>query len=290
MYVNVWLRETQNRLPGIDYPAGGATSLVLDVWKKFAPMIDAVCPDVYFEDFATYDDVCANYKRNDNILYIPESHADDLNALYVFSMIERHALSGIHCFAIDSTIDNQGDLLPQCENFRHAVYVLSSMKPLLERYVGTKNVHAVAQYEGMESQFIDFGDFFGRVYFLNSIHDEEYLHLDTYHDEPQNIAVRAKGLIVYAGHGEFYLAGDGFKLVLLKKDSTEHMTSSLRASKYLNARNAEIVSIEEGTFDEQGKFIANKVRCGDESDVGLWVSYDVGLVHATFETGESEIS
>lgn len=284
MYVNVWVSETMNRIPGIDYPSGGATSLVLDLWKHFAPSIDCICPDIYFTDLDTYDLVCSKYKRDDNILFIPESRAGQFNELHLFRMIEKYELTGIHCFAIDSTIDNEGNLRPHCKEFRNAIKILSSMKPLLEKYQGAGSIYSVVQYEGMDSQFFDFGDFYGRVYFLNSIKDEPYIHLDTYHDDEQHRSVRGKGLIIYTGRGEFYLAGDGFKLVLIRKDSIDSMTSSLHAFKYLNARNQEFISVEEGEFNEEGLFTVNKVRCGDEADMGIWVHHDVGLVRAVLET------
>ncbi|MCD7736700.1 MAG: beta-galactosidase, partial [Lachnospiraceae bacterium] len=163
MYVNVWVMETENRLPGIDYPSGGATSLALDVWKYFAPHIDRICPDIYFEDRDMYEYICGQYRRPDNELYIPESHADDQNALYLFTAIEKFNLTGIHCFAIDSTIDNNGELRPECEGYRRSVQILSSMRPLLEKYLGSGRIYAVAQYECMSSQFFDFGDYWGRV-------------------------------------------------------------------------------------------------------------------------------
>lgn len=283
MYVNVWVRETENRIPGIDYPSGGATSFVLDIWKHFAPHIDCICPDIYFEDRDTYELVCSKYNRKDNPLYIPESHASDMNALHIFPMIEKYGLTGMHCFAIDSTIDNDGKIRPECVAYQHAVKILSSMKPLLEKYHGTGRIYGVAQYECMNSQFIDFGDFWGRVYFLNSITDEAYIHLDNCHDDKEHVSVRGKGLIVYAGNGEFYLAGEGYKLVLIRKDNMEYITSSLRGFKYLNARNQEYFSVEEGQFNEKGQFVVSKVRNGDESDMGLWVCHDIGLVRAVVD-------
>lgn len=284
VYVNVWIRESNNRIPGIDYPSGGATTLVLDLWKYFSPDIDCICPDMYIEDFGTYDYICSRYKREDNLLYIPESRATYMNAINVFQAIAKYDLSGIHCFGIDSTINNEGWLRKKNEDYRNTVAILTAMKPLLEKYIGTGKVYAVGQYEGMDSQFIDFGDFYGRVYFLNSITDEPYVHLDTYHDDEEHLKVRGKGLIIYEGGGSFYLAGDGYKLVLIKKESIDCMTSSLRAFKYLNARNQEIISVEEGVFDDNGNFKVCKVRCGDESDMGIWVNHDIGLVHAVIET------
>ena len=44
MLVNVWLGEERWRVPGDNYPAGGAVIKVLDVYKWFAPNIDLIIP------------------------------------------------------------------------------------------------------------------------------------------------------------------------------------------------------------------------------------------------------
>ena len=160
------------------------------------------------------------------------------------------------------------------------VSVLLSMKPLLEMYQGTGKIYAVAQYEGMDSQFIDFGDYYGRVYFLNSITDEAYVHLDYAHNEELYVPQTGKGLIVYEGQGSFYLAGRGYKLVLIRKSSLEEMADILCSYKQIAARNITYLDVEEGYFDEKGAFIAVKRRNGDESDMGLWVEPDIGVLCA----------
>lgn len=280
MYVNVWVEETGNRIAGIDYPSGGGTSFVLDLWKKFAPHIDCIAPDIYFEDFDTYQTICAKYKRKDNALYIPESKASSRNGRHLLRMIEDYQLSSVHCFAIDSIFDEKGMIKEECLDFRDTISVIRSMKPLLEKYQGSGRIYAIAQYDGMDSCFIDFGDYYGRVYFLNSITDEAYIHLDPAHNEEFYVPQTGKGLIVYEGEGSFYLAGRGYKLVLIKKSSLEEMADILGSYKQIAARNISYLKVEEGYFDEKGKFVAVKKRNGDESDMGLWVEPDIGVLHA----------
>ncbi len=280
MYANVWVEETANRIAGIDYPSGGATTYVLDLWRKFAPHIDCISPDIYFEDYKTYDDICSKYKREDNILYIPESKANGNNGRHLLKMIVKYELSSIHCFAIDSIFNIDGNLKPECEDYKDTISILTAMKPLIEKYHGTGKIHAVAQYEGMDSEFIDFGDYYGRVYFLNSITDEAYIHLDPYHNEEVYVPQIAKGLIVYEGNGSFYLSGRGYKLVLIKKTSLEEMSDIIYSYKQIGARNISYLSVTEGYFDEQEKYCTTRRRNGDESDMGLWVEPDIGVLHA----------
>lgn len=280
MYINVWVEETGNRIAGIDYPSGGGTTYVLDLWKKFAPHIDCITPDIYFEDYKTYNNISSVYKRKDNILYIPESKANGNNGRHLLKMLEKYELSSIHCFAIDSVFDINGDLKPESMDYKDTISILTAMKPLIETYQGTGKIHAVAQYEGMDSEFIDFGDYYGRVYFLNSITDEAYIHLDPYHNEEIYIPQIGKGLIIYEGNGSFYLSGRGFKLVLIKKASLDEMSDIICSYKQIAARNISYLKVEEGYFDEQEEFCVTRRRNGDESDMGLWVEPDIGVLHA----------
>ena len=280
MYINVWVRETSNRIAGIDYPSGGATSIVLDLWKAFAPHIDCVAPDIYFDDYETYDEICSIYKREDNLLYIPESKANSYNGKHLLRMIEKYELSSVHCFAIDSIFDGQGRIKEECLDYKDTILTLTAMRSLIEKYQGTGRIHAVVQYEGMDSQFIDFGDYYGRVYFFDSITDEAYIHLDPYHNEQEYIQQKGIGLIIYEGKGSFYLAGRGYKMVLRKKTSLEEMSDLIVAYKQIAARNISYIKVEEGYFDENHNFLVTRKRNGDETDMGLWVEPDIGVLHA----------
>lgn len=278
-YVNVWVRESQNRIPGIDYPSGGATTISFDIWKHFAPNIDCISPDMYFEDFETYDYLCSRYQRRNNPLYIPESKANGNNGRHILRMIENYELISVHCFAIDSVFNGMGELKPECLDFKDTVTILRSMKPLLEKYIGTGRIRSVAQYEGMDMEFLDFGDYYGRVYFFNSIKDEPYLHFDPYHNPPEYLEKKGIGLIIYEGDGSFYLAGRGFKLFLIPKTTAEEMSDIIHCYRILAGRNLSYLDVEEGRFNSDGNFIATRRRNGDETDTGLWVEPDIGVLH-----------
>jgi beta-galactosidase GanA len=85
LYTNVWLNyvgEDGDKdfpivaggggYPG-DYPSGGGTSTVLDVWQKFAPSLDFIAPDVYLNDYMIS---CRKYRHRNQPLFIPEQRRD----------------------------------------------------------------------------------------------------------------------------------------------------------------------------------------------------------------------
>ncbi|MDU0347967.1 DUF5597 domain-containing protein [Actinomyces sp. MRS3W] len=69
-YANAWLGpQPGQELPG-QYPSGGPTAGVLDVWQAAAPSLALLGPDIYIDDVKG---TTAAYARPDNPLLIPES-------------------------------------------------------------------------------------------------------------------------------------------------------------------------------------------------------------------------
>lgn len=64
---NCWLDKGQK--PG-RFPTGGPVARVMEVWRHAAPSIEVVCPDIYVPCFC---DVCDEYRKLGNPLYIPET-------------------------------------------------------------------------------------------------------------------------------------------------------------------------------------------------------------------------
>ena len=282
MYVNTWLMEAENRIPGIGYPCGGPVTILLDFWKFLSPHIDALCPDAYPQEYTAFNQVCKAYSRRDNVLYIPESRAAVLASINTFQAIADYGLVGIHTFGVDGIVDNEGKLRDAYRDYVDSVRCLTSLRPLIEKYHATEKLYAVGQYEGASFQYIDFGDYMGVVQFFVgdfSLHTKNTPdRMDTYHETPEDRNTRGRGMIVYEGKGVFYLAGAGYKLMLRRKGDIESLTSTVHANDIINTRNMEYLSVSEGYFDEADHFVVVKKRCGDEADYGIWVHPDVGLV------------
>lgn len=111
MFANFWLnyaRDDQSTkypvlagggdLPG-DYPSGGAVSTVLDIWMRFAPNLDLLCPDTYLND---YYRVCSTYRHKGQPLFIPEQRRDEFGARRIWAAIGEYLALGACPFALDT--------------------------------------------------------------------------------------------------------------------------------------------------------------------------------------------
>jgi hypothetical protein len=94
MYANAWLGPQPGQPEAGDYPSGGPSSRVIDVWKAAAPSIDFLSPDIYVEDVKW---AIAPYDRPDNPLFVPESRVATGN---LFWALGRGAI-GFSAFGID---------------------------------------------------------------------------------------------------------------------------------------------------------------------------------------------
>ena len=79
----MWVDNHRLKIPGKDYPSGGAVSLVMDVWKYVADALDFISPDNYQQTNQGYMACCDCYSRNDNPLFIPESGLLEWNSRFM---------------------------------------------------------------------------------------------------------------------------------------------------------------------------------------------------------------
>ena len=100
LYVNAAM-NSRGRKPG-EYPSAGPLAHLAPIWKKYAPSIDLLAPDIYDSGFKNW---AAQYALPDNALFIPESRCCEnsgVRALYCFGQFD--AL-GFSPFAIDQASD-----------------------------------------------------------------------------------------------------------------------------------------------------------------------------------------
>jgi len=273
MVVNVWIAENSWRLPGADYPSGGAVTPMLDLWKWLTPHIDLIAPDIYVENPDLYRQVAAVYHRPDNPLFIPESGGTLSNSLNLFYAIADLHATGYAVFGTESLLNEAGTVkpsaLPAVESFQFVAAVL----PLIEKYHGARQVHSVIQGEFQDEQRFEFGDFLGRAVFNKC---GVNFFTDYRHSLPDP-AQRGRGLIFQTGPREFYLVGAGYRLLLQKKQpepfafSKPHDHFELGLTPYL--------LVEEGCFGQNGAWVPIRQRNGDEITGGLWMAPDTNVLH-----------
>jgi beta-galactosidase GanA len=236
-YINVALRNTGSARPG-DWPSGGATSDVFDVWKATATHIDILAPDIYRTDFSQ---IASFYNRENNVLFVPETGFAPYYAPCAFAALAMNAI-GFSPFGIDRDLKN-GELTNAGAAFEENYRVL---KPLLsviekERYQG-RLFGFVAEMFRHEALAVPLGDSLAAV-----VHFDEPFVADT-------AAHRAGGLIVKMSPDTYIVAGEGFHV------DFEELKGIPRAPEYL--------SIEQGTFDGD-RWVTQKALNGDEENINL---------------------
>jgi hypothetical protein len=157
------------------------------------------------------------------------------------------------------------------------------------KYQGTGKVHAIVQEEFVQKQYLDNLDgYVGLVQFgsgggqsIRVRKDWRHAPIDMYSEmitilsREQGDGNRGRGFVIQASSHEFYLAGSNFQLFLSPKPRAGEMQTKLAYNEWGSGRQ---VSVEEGHFDENGRFIVDRRRNGDVLSAGLWVEPDAGVV------------
>jgi hypothetical protein len=238
LYVNNWLVEGSATRAG-DWPSGGPTVHVLDIWKAAAPHIDMLAPDIYYPKFF---EVAAQYTRPDNPLFVPETNRLPYfaaNALLTFAYFNGFGFSP---FGIDNVVEN-GAVTSQGAELEDVYRMLRPLLPLIARYQYTGKLHPLLQgiAQGEEWAYaVRLGDRLAASVEFTAKYDPE--------------KGRGRGLIIELGPEDFVVAGSGFKLSFREMEGWQ--------------RDAQILTLEEGTFEGERWVSARRLN-GDELHVEL---------------------
>ncbi len=188
---------------GFGYNSGGPVVRVLDIWKKAAPSIDLLCPDIYTPAKEYYTHFCNAYARDDNPLFIPESgFRGTSGALNVIRAIADYGAIGVCCFGAESALDENDEVNEESQETDISFQMVRNIDPLLIKYHETRNIRSLIQKEFMACKLIQLPNY--RI---------------TAHFQPnrrmrrQNIeGSRGRGFLVQTGENEFFLTGDNVEL------------------------------------------------------------------------------
>ncbi len=251
-YVNVWvnypaaeLAQRQIDLPGIGYPSGGPVQKMVGLWRKLAPALDMVGPDIYADDAGFYRDTVAAYKRDDNALWVPETGRDDSYAKFFYYVLGQGGL-GFSPFGVDESGWNiLGDqpFTGHAKNF--ALFGPMSREIAALQYEG--KVKTAIEEAGLATQEVDFGEWQATVAF----------------GFPQMDGRRAPG--TKDAHGAVMIAQlgpDQFLVTGLDVSVTFHLKGKQPWS------HSQPETVEEGLF-VNGEWKVQRLLNGDETDRGV---------------------
>jgi Domain of unknown function (DUF5597)/Glycosyl hydrolases family 35 len=252
LYMNVWLSyppaelpERRVRIPGVQYPSGGAVQPWVGLWRALAPAIDAIAPDIYGNDPGFVRDVLAAYHRSDNPLLVPEIAKPDSFAKYDFLALGEGAI-GVAPFGVDPHGWNiLGDVLAvgHARNFA----LLAPMVREIAKLNFEGKLKTSIEEPGQAQQELDFGTWQATVSY----------------GFPQQDGRRPSG--TNDAHGEALLAQcgpDEFLVTGVDASVSFHVPGRLPGMRM------QILSAEEGSYDH-GVWKPKRLWNGDETDRGL---------------------
>lgn len=272
LITNVMVGEGSYEEAGHCYNSGAAVGRMIPIWKKGAPALDLLCPDIYNQEQSVYARICSLYAREDNALFIPESSpTGESNALNLLRAAVDYGAIGVCGFGAESALDNAGDLTEAAYPVMVSMRILENLAPLLIRYRGTGRIHLFLQEEFATRQYVKLDRYHVVAHYLRGGSLRHGLGSRINLLLPENrrhLEARGRGILVQTGEDEFFLAGAGLALDFLRRpdpaDENPYPHLSSRQANQLN-----FLSVEEGHF-EGDKWVVDYLRNGDESNFSLY--------------------
>ncbi|MCL2881200.1 MAG: DUF5597 domain-containing protein, partial [Treponema sp.] len=179
-----------------------------------------------------------------------------------------HGAVGYATFGSESGLDESGNLTEAALPVRDSNLVVQNAMPLILKHRKTGKMKAVVPHTEQTDEGYEFEEFIGNVNFSKP-HRFDYSSRRLKLTGEQLIS---RGLIFEDESRLFYLAGN-FCLKLAPKKSPEVSTIAN------NLPVPDFISVEEGHFDEDGRFVSDRTRNGDEVFAGgFWVTPECGIV------------
>ena len=264
MYVNVWIGTPDSAMrPGLDYPSGGATFNVLDIWKVVAPNIDLAAPDIYLQNSEFYRSVLKQYHRPDNALFVPETigfgggGAEDPSR-FLFDVMGEGAI-GYSPFGLDSLPANAFTAHPSesLESLARSYELLGSMDQVLAAQLFTGQMRTAVQESGHPNALLDFGKWRATIAFGQRRPPAD----------PAAAARIAPGrvLITPLGADEFLVTGLNARVTFALSHPQPH-------------ERWQYIRVEEGTYDGDIWKLSRWLN-GDETFSGIVLRPEGNIVH-----------
>ncbi|WP_230974812.1 DUF5597 domain-containing protein [Brevundimonas vitis] len=262
MYVNAALPSPHERPDPASYASGGPVWPVFDAWMAAAPAIDFLSPDIYNRDSHTYEGHLDRYARPDNALFVAETGNDVMYARYLFSVLGRGGI-GYSPFGIDYTgyanyplgapkIDEEA-LVPLRDLYR----LIAPWQRTWARLAYEGKVRGVAEPDDRASQTIDFPEWTVTVGYRRwQFGQPEWTWLGPLADVPGTETPNGGAIVAEIAPGEFIVTAYRARVEFAAKPSTD-------------GRRRMVVRYEEGHFDDEGRWVFERIWNGDQTDYGL---------------------
>jgi hypothetical protein len=279
MFTNLWMNPKWWTLHGAQAVDYTEREILMDIYRWATPHLETIAPDIYATESRSFEIQCAIHAREDNPLFTTETSGD----LNMFRAIAQFNAVGYHMAGIENIIDKDGNVYPATQHIADNIKCVASVIPLLLKYQGMGRIHAVQEECGMSSFWL--GNLEGYTGVVQFGPPRMGVPSDFRHRKPPmpgggwNPSTAGRGLIIQASKHEFYLTGFGWRLHLRPKlEPDKNRTVQCPADMQFEPPEVHYLSVDQGYFDENGKFVTVLRRNGGQIDWGLWVEGDIGVV------------
>lgn len=238
--------DPSGHAPG-NYPSGGPTPQVLDVWRAGAPSIDFIAPDLYTVDVFRY--TCDQYTLSGNPLFLPETIESSVRAFFAYG---KYSAMGYCPFGVDGR--EEGPDYLDMSDYRDTYGTIRQMAPIILEYQGTENISGLLA----DKQTIVDSVIIGGYKITGSVFEPEFdwttlgVPAGIVASEPA-LGPIGGALIICTGQGEYYIAGKNMMVNFNNADPESEL-------------NVGFLTLEDGEFVD-GKWIKGRTLIGDESGV-----------------------
>ena len=260
MYANNWLKSPRaypiSTVPGEDYPSGGPTINMIDVWKIAAPSLDLIAPDIYVPSSERYRTVMREFHRSDNPLMIPESLGFEPfpgasgYARYLYYALGDGAI-GFANFGLDR-IHVDGPMNAETASQVNGFHLLGSFDRELAALSFAGKVRTAVEEPGISQNELDFGSWRAVVSFPPS-YDPPAAPVSTTSDTTGLKAGRVMVASLVAD--EFLVAGIDCRV-------------QFALPVHSGGKQMQLLRVEEGHYDGT-TWVPSRLWNGDETDYGL---------------------
>jgi len=261
MYVNNALRDPLEQPPkpwNKNFASGGPTHDVIDIYKAAAPALDIVSPDIYSVESEQVNANLRLFQRPDNALWIPEIGTKPAYGRFLYAMLGRGAI-GVSPFGIDyfnytnyplGTTATDKTIV---EPFERVYRMFAPIQRQWSQWAFDGKTQGMGEADDRKPQQLDFPGWTAKLTYRLGRFGEaswggEFAKPAAGTEEPNGGAA-----IAQISPDEFLVIGQRVRVRMEPAAGTSGML--LRA--------------EQGRFDDQGRWVMERVWNGDQVDYGL---------------------
>ena len=260
MYINAWLKQPGNsgHAPG-NYPSGGPTPQMIDVWRAAAPTIDFIAPDIYATSEWRY--ICDTYTLSGNPLFIPETRGGETGAARAFFTFGQYNTMLFAPFGIDGNggalTSSPTDLL----QIKDAYSILNQLTPLIIENQGSGNIKGLLVDQNNKVDSVTIGGYtikgrLGRRFGGAELAGVDILGTATGTNGSQPAPEQVGGaMIISTAPGQYFISGRNMSIDFLSATPNK-------------SANVSFLLLEEGTFIDN-KWSPQRRLNGDEFRIAL---------------------